>query len=712
MTRTFILTLLLIVIFKSGIAQQDTFYSEEDSTYRLVRQLTEVTIIAEKKRVTSFDTPISATVISTEEFPQDNRVDLRTLSALAPNFYMQESGMKLSTPIYIRGIGTTSGTPPVGLYVDGVPLFDKNAFVFDLYDIQQVEILRGPQSTLYGRNSINGLINISTQAPKKTAGLRLQGGYSSYNTQNYNLVMHLPIKGIVRNKFAGAFNQSDGYFTNIYDHSKSAGSRSYDIRYQGEVESNKRSKLLFGVNYNKSDDGGYAYHAVDSLQVKPYELNYSTPMHYVRDLLTSYANLRVLFDQSSLSSMSSYSYSKDNQDLDADFTCYDVFNNHKESDQNLLTQEFIFQSTAQKKIEWTVGMFGFYKDLNNAYVARFGADKHYLLPMPLDSALYDNRTLTYGGALYGQVTFQEILPGLSFTSGLRYDYEQSELTYTDAIKFDTSERFLDFHDVKEKQTFKAFLPKFSLQKMWNNKLNSYITIAKGYKAGGYNIISNDMISTVIDLGYGAEKLWNYEFGVKYKNSKGNLSINGALFYTDWKNQQIFVMGMMGPNIKNAGDARSFGAELELDWEFLPSLVYTLTTGYSNARYRHHEIKEYEGNRIVMAPEFTFNSGLMWVKKLSNRCIQQVTLATNVTGFGRQYFDEANTLEQSPYFLWNANLALSGKHWGLDIWSKNILDETFYSYMFNSPVGNKLSQYKISGQSGAPARFGASIHFNF
>ena len=78
---------------------------------------------------------------------------------------MQEGGLKLSTPIYVRGVGTVSGTPPVGLYVDGLPIFDKNAFVFDLYDIRQIEVLRGPQTTLYGRNSINGVIHIHTQVP-------------------------------------------------------------------------------------------------------------------------------------------------------------------------------------------------------------------------------------------------------------------------------------------------------------------------------------------------------------------------------------------------------------------------------------------------------------------------------------------------------------------------------------------------------------------
>ncbi|MGL5683434.1 MAG: TonB-dependent receptor [Marinifilaceae bacterium] len=705
----FIITLLMVASYCYTYAQDSSAYGK-DSTYFIIKRLNEVTITAEKKDISSFATPVSASVVGKDEFPQDNRVDLRTLSGLAPNFYMQESGMKLSTPIYIRGIGTSSGTPPVGLYVDGVPIFDKNAFVFDLYDIRQVEILRGPQSTLYGRNSINGLINIATERPKSSFNLRAQGGYSSFNTQNYNMVMHLPIKGILHNKFAGAYNKSDGFITNLFDGSKSAGSMSYDMRYQGEVVSKKRTKLMFGVNYNKSDDGGYAYGAIDSLNVNPYDVNYNMPMHYKRDLLTSYANVRVLFDHASVSSMTSYSFSKDDQDLDADFTYLDVFNNHKESKQDLFTQEFVAQC-ATGKVEWTMGLFGFYKDLKNDYIARFGKDKAYLLPMPLDSARYFNKTLTYGAAAYGQMTVNDLPGGISAIVGLRYDYEQSELKYTDEIKFTAAKDYLPLHNEDEKKTFKSVLPKFSIQKKWSNRFNSYATVSKGYKAGGYNIIANDMTSTSIDLGYDAESLWNYEIGAKYLNKKQNYSLNGALFYADWRDQQIFVMGMMGPSIKNAGDARSFGAELELNWEFIPSVVYTLSTGYANAKYTHHETEAYVGNRIVMAPEFTFNSGVMWVKKLNNKCIQQATFGTNVTGFGKQYFDEANTLKQDPYFLWNANISLSGKYWGVDVWGKNILDKHFYNYMFQSPVGRKLPQYLNSGQSGIPARFGASIYLN-
>ena len=199
-----------------------------------------------------------------------------------------------------------------------------------------------------------------------------------------------------------------------------------------------------------------------------------------------------------------------------------------------------------------------------------------------------------------------------------------------------------------------------------------------------------------------EKLWNYEIGMKYFSSDYKFNLNAALFYIDWKDQQIFVMGMMGPGIKNAGDAHSLGGEMDLRWEFLPNLTYILSAGYSHAEYYHNLDKSHEGNRIVMAPEFTGNTGFIYQKAVKTSCFRSFAASTTVTGFGTQYFDEANLLKQKPYFLC--------KYADFRIWGKNILDKAFFTYMLNNPVGQKLPIYNDMGQSGAPARFGASVTF--
>lgn len=699
---------LFILSISCSVKGQESAFIAEDSTLNMIHHLKEVIVTAEKRELAPIDVPTALSVMTEKNLPLENTLDLRSLSGIAPNFYMQEGGMKLSTPLYIRGIGTVSGTPPVGLYVDGVPIFDKNAFVFDLYDIRQIEILRGPQTTLYGRNSINGLINIHTNAPSPDFSLQAKIGFSSYNSQNYNLMLNLPIRNILYNKLSFSYDKSDGYFTNLFTGKDANNSESYNFRYQGRVYTNNNWKVTFGANYNHIADGGYAYHAVDSLQKDRYSVNYNAPMFYKRDLLSSYINLKKSFGKTSINWLTSYSYTTDHQKFDSDFTYHDVFDNRKKSKQNLVTQEINLQSENTKRVDWTVGLFGFYKKLNNNFIATFGEERNLLMPIDLNDAYYMNNTITKGIAGYGQITLKELLPGLSVTAGLRYDYEHVRLRYIDSLQYNNIPGYMKLHDEKEGQSYMEWLPKFSIMKKWNSLLSSYISISKGYKAGGYNVVSNEMSSRLINMDYDKEHLWNYELGLKYFSSNKKFNLNAAAFYIQWKNQQIFVMKMMGPNIENAGDARSFGGEADLTWEFIPHLSYSFSAGYSNSSYYRHDTKAYEGNRIVMAPDFTLNTGFSWYYPLKTNWLNGLNAATSVTGFGTQYFDEANQLKQNPYFLWNMNLGFSGKYFDVNLWGKNILNKAFFTYMFTSPVGNKLPEYYKSGQSGAPSRFGASI----
>lgn len=702
---------IICTLLVCSVSAQRTAFMTNDSTYHSVRELQEVVVTAEKRQLHPGNIPTALTVLTPRVITGENSLDLRNLSGIVPNFYMQEGGLKLSTPLYVRGIGTTSGVPSVGLYVDGVPVFDKNAFIFELYDIRQIEVLRGPQTTLYGRNSINGLININTNAPDDKFALQATIGYSSYSSQNYLAILNLPIKKLY-NRLSFSYNKSKGYFKNQYENNKKSNpSDSYHIRYQGHIQTSRDWSVKLGAEHCHSYDGGYAYASVDSLRDKRYSVNYNTPSSYRRDLTSAHVSLNKRWEQINFASVSSYAHSNDKQFLDADFTRLDVFDNQKKSHQHLYTQEFTLQSAKKQRIEWTIGTFGFYKDLTNRYIANFGTDRFYLLPMKLDHAKYFNNTTTWGIAGYGQIAVREIWPGMTFTAGLRYDYEKTELNYNDSLLFSGNNRYSSYHDTHEKRDFDAWLPKFSLLQQWNSQLSLYLSVSKGYKAGGYNIISNDMSSQLVQLQYDKEVLWNYELGVKYFSPNQRLSLNAALFFIDWKDQQIFVMGMMGPALKNAGDAHSIGYEADLHWEFLSGLTYFLSMGYTHAQYYHNANKSHEGNKIVMAPEFTGNTGLRYHKKINASWCRAFTASTNVNGFGTQYFDEANLLEQKPYFLWNLDFGISARHWEFKIWGKNILDKAYFSYMLTNPIGNKLPQYKDMGQSGAPARFGASITFN-
>lgn len=159
------------------------------------------------------------------------------------------------------------------------------------------------------------------------------------------------------------------------------------------------------------------------------------------------------------------------------------FKMKKKSKQDLITQEINYRSSQGEKIDWTVGTFGFYKDLKNDYLATFGTERHLLLPLDLDQVLYYNNTSTWGIAGYGQVTVKNLLPGMFVTAGIRYDYEKASLSYRDSLLFHDAEQFTGYHDWDEKHAYAAWLPKFSVLQKWNEQLSTYLNISKGYKAG-------------------------------------------------------------------------------------------------------------------------------------------------------------------------------------------------------------------------------------
>lgn len=692
------------------------------------KSLDEITVVAEKKAIHPVNMPVAVSVIKNDEIPAKGNIDIRNLSGLIPNFFMLEYGLKLSTPVFIRGIGTPTANPAVGLYVDGVPVFDKNTYIFDLYDIRQIEILRGPQGTLQGRNTLGGMINILTNSPESDFSFSAKAAYSNYNTQNYNLLLNIPIGNYFFNKFFVAYHKTDGFFRNKARNNENVDqSEGYTFRYQGRCLPGRNWDIRYGVNYYNTTDGGYGYYFPDSLRKVHYKVAYNSPSSYKRDLVTSYLNLKKNFNKATFNAVTSYTYYDDKQQTDQDYSDLDIYYNEKPSHQHLLTQEINLQSAHTKHLDWIVGTFGFYKNLTNDLTTNYEKDKYQVrIHLPNGMAipvlatylqdLYHNNTITKGIAGYGQFTVKNLLPGLFITAGIRYDIEQNRVRYQDSRVRTNGTTDTLFHDTK---TAREWLPKFSILQKWNDRMSSYFTVSKGYKAGGYNIVLNMMRN---NLSYESEYTWNYELGYKYVSKSQNFRLNTAVFYIDWTNQQLFQMEMNAALIKNGGDAYSTGAEMDVQWRFHKNFTYNLAFGYTHAEYADytgtdamtHKPYNYNNNYLPMVPEFTFNTGVIYNKNITTRWLRSITASTNVTGIGKQYFDDSNdkALKENAYFLWNASCLFSTKHIDIELWGKNILDTHYFANMLASPMSVVSDDMKYLGQSGSPATFGASVSLNF
>lgn len=667
-----------------------------------------VVVYAERSPQRYVQVPITMTSVHLQqELPSGQ--DLRRLSNTIPNFYVPESGLRISAPVYVRGVGSTMGLPPVGLYVDGVPYFDRDAFLMELVDAARVEVLRGPQTTLYGRNSIIGQVNVATRALADSLGLDASVGYGSWQSWRAFLGVDLPF-GPTRSRVTGYGAWSEGYLRNRYTGRLNAGSSVLLGRYRGEVRLPGEVLLQAGLTAIRTHDEGYGYHAVDSLRANPYWVNYSFPSSITRNRAMGYVRGVKRFDPAEVSATLAYTYSQAQMTMDADFTHFDIYDNTRDVRAHVATAELLVRSRGFAWGNWLVGAFGFWRNEDMHYRAHFGADKSMLLGRAgaiLDAMDYYNKGMGHGASLFGQARWVERYTGLELTAGVRGEWEHTGVSYHEVLtvpsgyqqpwgKQDTARNYL------------RLLPRLSLLRSLGRWGSVYVTVAQGFKAGGYNALSNDPMGDAPQLQYDAESLWSYEVGAKTLVPRLHLRASLSLFLLDWKDQQIFVIERMGPAIRNAGDVRSYGVEGELSCQPLSWLLVGSAAGYSHARYVRHANPEVVGKQAVMAPEWTANVhvGGLWPLRVHPEVTLQATVS--YAAFGRQYFDELNVLGQRYYGVLNGELGVTVGWVTVRGYVRNALGSRHFTHLFYSPVGKALPSYAHSGQIAAPRSWGVTV----
>ncbi len=249
----------------------------DDSLHMPSIFLDEITIRAPKQAMTLRELPASASVVSARAIEQAGIMSVKDITAYTPNFFMPEYGSKLTSPVYIRGIGSRINEPSVGMYVDNVPYFDKAAFDFDLFDIERIEVLRGPQGTLYGRNTMGGIINIITRSPldyQGTKALLSAGNYGRYQAGISHFAKPTDQFGY---SLSVNYQQTDGYFTNAFNNEQVDFGNSIGIRNRLVWKINERLTAENSLSLEYSRQGGYPYALVDSLDITR-DVDYSTTL--------------------------------------------------------------------------------------------------------------------------------------------------------------------------------------------------------------------------------------------------------------------------------------------------------------------------------------------------------------------------------------------------------------------------------------------------
>lgn len=669
-----------------------------DSALKKTLELGEIVIKASKDNVTYKRIPASVSVISSGIIENNEIKNLRDVTGTAPNFYMPDYGSKLTSPVYIRGIGSRINSPSVGLYVDYVPYFEKAAFDFDFFDVKRIEVLRGPQGTLFGRNTMGGIVNIVTTSPMDYQGTHLNVSAGNYGTYLANAANYGKIGNNLGYSLALNYLHNDGFYVNDYtgktvDRLNSIGARNRLI-----YEVSKKFTIENIAGFEKSNQGGYPYSVYNDTLKAAERINYNQYSSYNRDLFSDALLLKYSGDNFEVVGTSSYQYLNDLQKIDQDFTSDSLFFIVQTQRQNMISQEVVARSKGAHKYNWLFGGYAFFQGFDNVVdVDDYAHKLNY-------TKTYDHKIDGY--AIFHQSSFNDfIIKGLTITGGLRIDAEKDVLDYNYVRTL--KGKFASLADtVYPSLRSLQLIPRMALNyKAGMN--NIYAVVARGYKTGGFN----STFERPEDLTFNPEYSWNYEAGVKSNLFKNLIYADLAFFYIDWTHQQIYqtVPSGRGSMLKNAGHSSSRGLEFSVRTAPVKGFEFTLAYGYTRAKFHSYVVDtttNYNGRYLPYVPGNTISlQASKLIKVRNSSLLDEIRISALYRGAGKIYWNEKNNASQDYYGLLDGKISFTRKTLQFDIWAKNILNTDYNSFYFTALGHNYV-------QTGKPMQLGVNLGIKF
>ncbi|TWR25115.1 TonB-dependent receptor [Mucilaginibacter pallidiroseus] len=669
------------------------------------RQLDEVVVTAQKREEELQSVPASISTLSARQI-QDYRVwNLKDITAIVPNLYSANPGDNRNVT-GIRGIATTSYDPAVATYIDGVNQFSLDTYITQLFDVERVEVLRGPQGTLYGRNAMGGVINVITKQPTNTPGGFAEASYGSYGQQRYTLGYRTPlIKDKLYLGAAGLYTGMDGFYTNLFNNTKLDKQHSFTGNYYLKYLASNTFGLTLNVkHYANRNNGPFALAGSPSDALEnPFKVSQNATTKMIDNIFN--ASLSANYTGSDFNFTSNTAYQQNYRyytvPIDGDFSPADavsVINNYGPNFNKVkvTTQEFRFSSPASAtNWRWTAGLYGFYRYAPTKTGTYYGADAGLLgLDVTNITSINTNIERNYGTAVFGQVVYS-ITPMLDVTAGLRYDYEHKKNIIKGEYQPDGEPAIVTQNDTAAKAGFKAFTPKLSLAYHPSVSNNVYVSYSRGFRAGGISQLGSDPSQPPL-YAFKPEYSDNFEIGSKNQLFDNRLRVNASLFYTNVNNAQVptLILPSAITLTRNAGKLTSKGAELELAATVLNGLDIQYNFGYTHARYKslvvaaNGEAVNLTGNHQVYTPDVTSMLALQYACAIGSKT--RLIARGEWRYLGDHYFDLANQIEQKAHSTYNARVGASWDRVSVFVWGSNLGNKRYLDYAYDfgaSHLGN-------------------------
>lgn len=668
--------------------------------------LQEIVVTANRRSESKQDVPIAIEAFSSDQLQAAGISGVADLGTITPGLVMGNQGGYLQPRL--RGVGTLAVSPgdenPIALYVDGVYYASMPGAMLDLANVASVEVDKGPQGTLFGRNATGGLIQITTLDPKPDFQGWASVGYGNYNTVEADeYVTGALTKTLSTNLAAYYQDQGEGFGRNAFNGEYVNQTRDLSLRNKWlfQPSDDTQFKLVLDFEEVHYTPTYVPAPGTTPLGGPPYTGSpqgidgYYQPYGFTQQ---GGSSLQINHDFGFAHFLSTTAYRETGTTISEDGAltpnyAYTLnlpwFEEHHQ-----LSQEFQLQSEADSKIKWTGGIYLFDADGSwNPIIAEGG------LEAPYTYYTYSDQK-AYSGAVFGQAT-KEIFPDTDLTLGARYTVERRNFHGTDTYTVNDGPQLFggydEEHTIFQKPTWRA-----SLDHHFSPDLMAYVSYNTGFKSGGYN---DTLVPTVK---FQPETLADYEVGTKADFLDHHLRLDVAAFYYDYKNLQEVRYPDGVEDIYNAPAATIYGLDIDLNAKLIPNLTATIGlellrdyyTNFPDAPIStpagpplggtNYTTGNVDGNRLAQTPDCTLDFSLEYVIP--------TPIGDFTANFTYAYDDgwaaEAdNRLRQLPYSIVDSQVAWhsSNKLYTVTLWGKNLLN-TQYLVALDSQANGDFAQY--------------------
>ena len=700
--------------------------------------LQEVVVTAEKRSTNAQTTPVAMSVVTGNDLAKRQTTDIQGIMESLPSVHFGESeGM---AQISIRGIGfdnvSVGGEARVAYHQDGVYLSRPDEVLGTLFDVSRIEVLRGPQGTLYGRNSTAGAINVITNDPTETLAGYVNATIGSYDLAKLEAALGGPLGDGFSGRIAVESVDRDGYGRDLAtgaqvqdDHEKAVRAKlkysnpsdaftavlaadylqendhSITDVFDGEGGSTAPNTpgvpaaFLFGGNVAKTSD--------------PYDLDQNVTPRYNRRLYGVSLNASYKFDGFTLTSItgyrnSAYSWTSDYDLSSAPIATINISEKSQQESQELrLSRNF-------DNLHVDVGAYFFHEALNGYTFIPF--DRELIgAPSEVVTGYYAGGTLdTTAEAVFFNLDYN-FVPQWDLVFGGRYSNEEKsivegyELNFSQA--YSPQNPIVPTSGDSQKASWSDFNPRVTLSYKPFSHVYSYLTYSTGFKSGGFNLGG-------LQPPFAPEVLTDYEGGVKIDWLQGTLRTNAAVFYYDYSNLQVSEITNNSVQIVNAARATLKGVEADaqyspdvrwlfgVDASLLSSRYDTFNTGDSDRAYLG--TLNLSGNQLTDAPPYKVDASAQYKWPLA---FGDAVLRGDYSATGKVYFSPYNlaTSSQKAYGELNASLAFidAAGHWSVTMFVKNLNDSIHYNF---KGVDSALVGFPIAGTLAPPRTFGITLGY--